>query len=213
MTLAAALGREVVIVDELLTAWRSVIRSRGLAGLLLISLGLGSGANATVFTAVKRLLFEAPSGVAAPSTLVDVFTAGLDGSSYGPSSYPDFESIAVLASFMAVAAADEGAVKDIAFGGVTLQSRVAAVSPSFFAVLGMGPFRGRLPAAADTQSVSTVAISYLLWTTFGEPEDIVGRPIQIAGREYVVGAVTPDGFRGLHVDRVVDVSTLRALSS
>ena len=206
MTLAAALGREVAIVDELLTAWRSVIRSRGLAGVLLISLGLGTGANATVFTAVNRLLFEAPSGVADPSTLVEIFTAGLDGSSYGPSSYPDFESIAALASFTAVAAADESAVKEIAFGGVTLQSRVAAVSPSFFGVLGMGPFRGRLPAAADTQSTSpTAAISYLLWTTFGAPEDMVGRAIQIAGREYVVEAITPDGFRGLHADRVVDV--------
>ena len=86
--------REVTIVDELRTAWRSVIRSRGLAGVLLISLGLGTGANATVFTAVNRLLFEPPPGVADRSTLIEIFTAGLDGSSYGRSSHPDFESIA-----------------------------------------------------------------------------------------------------------------------
>ena len=196
----------MAIVDEFLTAWRSVIRSRGLAGVLLISLGLGTGANATVFTAVNRLLFEAPPGVADRSTLVEIFTAGLDGSSYGPSSYPDFESIATLTPFMASAAADEGALKGVAFGGVTLQNHVAAVSPSFFEVLGMRPFRGRLPAAADAQSASaTAAISYPLWTTLGAPEDIVGRTMQIAGREYTVAAITPDGFRGLHADRTVDV--------
>ena len=173
--------------------------------MLLISLGLGTGANATVFTAVDRLLFEPPPGVADRSTLIEIFTAGLDGSSYGPSSHPDFESIASLPSFSSLAAVDEDAAHDVALNGAGFPTRVAAVSPSFFDVLGMQPYRGRLPAATAASTWTGAAISHELWTTFGAPDDIVGRTILVEGQEYVVLGVTPDGFRGLHADRLVDV--------
>src|SRR5688572_15849495 len=186
-------------------AWRSVIRARGLAAVLLVSLGLGTGANATVFTAVNRLLFEAPPGVADRSTIVEIFTAGLDGSSYGPSSYPDFESIASLPSFSSVSAVDEDVAHDLLLNGAGFPSRVAAVSQSFFDVLGMQPFRGRLPAADAPSTSAGAAISHELWTTIGKPDDIVGQTILVAGREYTVLGVTPDGFRGLHADRLLDV--------
>jgi predicted permease len=195
------------MIDDLLHALRGLARAKGLSAVLLISLALGTGVNATVFTAAHGLLFRAPAGVAEPSDLANIYTSGLDGSTFGPSSFPDFGSIASsTAVFSVVAALYEDSASNVVFAGESHEARIAAVSEAFFDVLGMNASRGRLPAAADPAATPPRAvISRALWMALGAPEQIVDRTVRIADRDHVVVGIAPDGFRGLRAGRPIDV--------
>ena len=79
---------------------RSFTRSPGLTAVLLITLAVGTGANATVFSVVDALLFRPADGAANPSRLVEVFTSDYSSTPYGDSSYPDYLSMrSVLTSW------------------------------------------------------------------------------------------------------------------
>src|SRR5262245_12365753 len=70
-------------------ALRWLLRSPGFAAVAVLSLGVGIGFNATLFSIVDALLFR-PLPVERPDRLVDVYTKGSDGDSYATNSYPDF---------------------------------------------------------------------------------------------------------------------------
>src|SRR5215210_4782450 len=82
-----------MILDDLKSAARSVLRPNAVTIVLFVSLGLGTGANAAVFSAVNALLFATPAGVQDAARLLSIYTSGFDGSSYGLSSLPDYDSI------------------------------------------------------------------------------------------------------------------------
>src|SRR3954447_25450887 len=50
-------------------AIRGLARSAGLTVAIIVTLGLGVGANAAVFTALDRVFFQAPPGVREPASL------------------------------------------------------------------------------------------------------------------------------------------------
>src|SRR5258708_40007239 len=89
-------------------AIRHVASAPWLTAVIVASLGLGTGANAAVYSAVDALLFRAPPGVAGAARLVDLYTSQLNGGTFGHSSYPHFLSISSTASLDAIARVEEG---------------------------------------------------------------------------------------------------------
>jgi hypothetical protein len=69
-------------------------------------------------------------------------------------------------------------------------------TPSYFEVLGVRPFRGRLFVAADTDRPGQVAIlSYDCWQKrFGGRDDVVGRSVALGDRTLDVVGVLPPGL-------------------
>jgi putative ABC transport system permease protein len=71
---------------------RMLAKSPGFTAVAVISLGLGIGANTTIFSFVNALLFRPPA-VEAPSQLLEVWNQNLHRSGlerYLPLSYPDY---------------------------------------------------------------------------------------------------------------------------
>ena len=187
------------------SALRSVSRARTLTTVLVISLGLGAGANAAVYSVVNSLLFRAP-GVVDPSRLVTIHTSQYDGSPFGPSSWPDYVSVAgSVSSLAAIAALDDRSQANVRVGDYTQLSRVSVVTENFFSTLGIMPHAGRLFQAGDAGSkLPSAVISSELWTAAGRPplEPLIAT---IRGREHRVVGIAPEGFRGLQAGRVSDV--------
>ena len=75
--------------EDVRYAARSVARAKGLTAVLVLSLALGTGANAAVGGIVYRLLFSAPPGVSGATDLVSVYTSEYGGAPYGRASDPD----------------------------------------------------------------------------------------------------------------------------
>jgi predicted permease len=194
------------MLEDLRYAVRSVTRARGLTAVLVLSLALAIGANATVCGAVYALLIRAPAGVEDAGSLVAVYTSEFSGASYGRTSGPDYRAIATVPSFDGVAAADDNTTANVSFGDVSILVRTAAVTPNYFDLLGMAPHAGRLLTEADAATTPRGAvISAALAERFGSIDTVLGQTIDTGSGPFTVVGVTPPKFRGLQASRVTDV--------
>src|SRR4051812_6982605 len=93
MTLAMAAARMDALLRDLRYAARTLVRTPGWTAMAVITLALGTGANAAVFSFVDALLFKAAPAVHPDAPLVAVYTSDFSSGPYGTSSYPDFASL------------------------------------------------------------------------------------------------------------------------
>ena len=194
------------MLADLRFALKSLGRSKVLTTVLLVSLALGTGANAAVCGIVYALLLRAPAGVGDPASLVSIYTSEFNGSPYGRSSYPDYLSLLEARIATDLAAFDENEMANVRLGSSTRTARVSAVTGNFFHVLRMTPARGRLlqPADADRKP-SPAVLSGALADFLGDSRTIVGTQVQIGSQPYEVVGVAPNDFRGLRGGRATDV--------
>jgi len=204
----------MTVLNDLRFAFRTLARGKMTTAVILLSLGLGTGANATLFSVMDALLFRPPAGVASASQLAWVFTSQYTGASQGQTSYPDFLSMRQSAgAFATLAAFDDSALELVRWDEAGQRLRVVSVSPEFFPALGMqlqaGAFGGLFTPAATAsppaESPPPAIISDTLWTLMGRPGDVVGRELTLRESAYVIAGVAPRGFGGLQLGRACDV--------
>src|SRR5262245_53580422 len=180
-------------------ALRWLLRSPGFAAVAVLSLGVGIGFNATLFSIVDALLFR-PLPVERPDRLVDVYTKGSDGDSYATNSYPDFLAFRakntvftdMLAFSPSIAAVKAGDRSRMALGEV--------VTGNYFQVLGVSAAIGRtlLPDDDKAGAPRVAVISGKLWRQeFGSDPAVLGRTLLIHGQPYAIVGVAPDRFTGM----------------
>src|SRR4051812_43343575 len=131
-----------------------------------LTLALGTGANAAVFSFVDALLFKPAPGVHPARPLVSVFTSDFSSGPYGETSYEDFRAIAAdTHAFAALAALDDSVVAPLRVGKDVQRVRVARVPATYFDVLGIHMSNGRGITAVDFDASATPAavISHGLW--------------------------------------------------
>jgi putative ABC transport system permease protein len=192
------------MVVDLRHSARAIARAKSTTTILLVSLALGTGANAAVYSVLDALLFAAPPGVGNASRMVNIYTSELSGAPYGQSSHPDYLSIKTgSASFSALAAVDDHVVENVRLGESGATVRIAAVSEGFFPVLGMPPHAGRLLRTSDAQTSAVISLE--LADQLGGAASVVGKTLMVRDAEYgIVGVATPR-FRGLYAGRETDV--------
>ena len=190
------------VLDDIRLTLRGLARSKLATAVLLVSLAVGTGANATLYSVMDALLFRAPPGIAGSSQLAWVHTSQFNGASYGPTSHPDFVSMKRAApAFQSLAAFDDSRVTVVRLGESSQRVRVVSVSPEFFPTLGMG---GNVGLAVSGR-VPPAVISDALWRVLGGPADAIGRQITIDGVDHVIASVAPPRFAGLQLGRTCDV--------
>jgi predicted permease len=201
--------------DDLRAAARSVVRARGLTVVLLVSLALGTGANAAVCGIVYRLLLAPPDGVKQAGGLVSIYTSEFSGAPFGRTSYPDFVSLTQQIQTGSIAAFDDNRLANVRIAaekddgsssGDARSARIAAVTATFFSTLRLAPRAGRLLEKADTATQPRAAvISFALAEALDTAATIVGRTIEIGSETHLVVGVGPRKFRGLQGNRLTDV--------
>ncbi|MFC5862911.1 ABC transporter permease [Acidicapsa dinghuensis] len=181
---------------------RRLSRSKGFAAAVIVSIGLGIAANATIFSMVSRFVLR-PTPAGDPSTLLALHTLHDGDQCCNAFPEPIYEDVRDQArSFRGIAAYYELVPASISGSGEPLRSWGQAATANFFDVLQsyMTLGRGFLPKEEDQQ---VVVLSRRLWQTrFAADPSIVGRKITVSGRPYTVIGVAPKGFHGL--DLVLD---------
>jgi hypothetical protein len=81
------------LLQDLRYAVRMIAKSPGIAAIAFLTIGVATGANATVFGFVSALLLRPAPGVVEPGSLISVFTSDYSSGPYGSSSYPDYLSL------------------------------------------------------------------------------------------------------------------------
>ncbi len=200
-------------------AARSLVRRPAFTAVVLLTLGLGIGANAAIFSIVNVVLLK-PLPFADPERLVMVWsTAPNQGLAEGFASYPDFDDWRRESrSFDGLATVWTFPNGDVNLTGGAEPQRVsvARVSPGFFEVLGVAPLHGRtfLEEESVVGNHRRAILSHGLWQRqFGGDSAVVGRDVMVNGFPYTVVGVMPPALQARSV-RVLgtDVQLWRPLT-
>jgi len=186
------------------TFWRNLqyslrtLRKRpGFTLTVVITLALGIGANATIFTWIKAVLLEPLPGIEQPERLVEVWGATRNNSALSLSylDYLDYRDRNVVFSGLA---AHQVQPLNLGRGGKPERVWGAVVSGNYFNVLGVKGLIGRtfLPEEDRTPNSHPVAvIGYGLWQRdFGADPKVIGRTITLNEHDFTIIGVTPKEF-------------------
>ena len=197
------------VMPNLRLAFRTLFRTPFVTTIALLSLALGIGANAAIYSLFNRMLLQ-PLPVAQPERLVNFTGSGPEngfrscnvaGSCDDVLSYPMFRDLEKANTAFSGIAGHFLFGANVAMTGQTAVSGDGVyVSGSYFPVLGLRPALGRLFTQADDQVIGgndLTVLSYAFWETkLGGDRDVVGRQITINGKQMTIVGVAPKGFAG-----------------
>lgn len=186
------------ILQDLRYATRSLLRTPLLTVAAVLSLGLGIGANTTVFTWVQAVLLRPVPGAADPDSLRVVIFETREGRPRSWS-YPNFRDFSQRSEQLAIIGQDDLPLS-IAVNGQAERAFGALVSGNYFRVLGVQPALGRLFTEDDDRAPNghpVVVLGAAYWQRrFAGDPDIVGRDVTVNGSPMTVVGVAPDTFLG-----------------
>lgn len=188
-------------------AARSLRRAPGFTGIALLCFAVGTGVNATMFAVVEALLFRAPPHV---RDAANVFSLDLRYVVPGSTSNSDLgagrlanSDYTALASESRMFDAAAYATRELTLGrGIGAKPVLATfATPSFFDVLGVEPYLGRLSLEtgdALQAGASAVVLSFGLWQRqFGADSTVLGRTLRVGNGVYAISGIAPAGFHGV----------------
>jgi predicted permease len=188
-------------------ALRLMARTPAFTAVVVLSLGLGIGANTAIFSLIDAVLLQSLP-VARPDELF--FLAHGEGDAPGTSSnYPLFERYRSLPVFAGVTAFRVQTLQVGTEGSLELVPG-QFVSGNYHAVVGTPMALGRgFEAEPDrpTGDTDIGVISDTFWTRrFGRSPDVLGQTVSVDGRTVTIVGVTAAGFGGLVPGTSIDIT-------
>jgi predicted permease len=201
------------MTTDILQALRSFRRSKGSIAAALLTLAVGLGANAVIFSAVLAVLLR-PLPFRSPEQLVWVGHAHRERGIVAAFSPQDFDDLArstagpgrAFASLADYAWIPGNSGMSLTGAGEPLRVPVASVSGAFFPTLGMQAALGRplLPADDRPGANHVVVLSHRLWRSrFAGDRAVVGHQVTLDGAPFTVVGVMPPEIA--FPDREVDI--------
>jgi predicted permease len=182
------------LTQDLTFAARQLLHNPGFTIVALLTLSLGIGATAAIFSAVHAVVLR-PLPVPEPSRILAVYTAFPQGrGSVSAGNYVD--GIEPASTFSATTAIRYSSF-NLADTAEAERIIGASVTAGFFEVFGVPAARGRVFTASEDQpgGPRVVVLSHRLWTRrFGANPSIVGSQVRLGGRAYEVIGVMPPAF-------------------
>jgi putative ABC transport system permease protein len=194
---------------DLRYAARVLRRSPGFTAVAVLTLALGIGANAAIFSVVHAVLLR-PLPFPEPERLVFGWVQDRDGRR--PFSGPDFTEFRDAATaFEEIGAVFSPVMVGLSSGGRTEPVRTREASHNFLAVYGLRPFLGRtfrpeedrpgMPGDHGAEALRVAMISHGYWRSrFGGEPTVIGRLVRLDLTPYEIVGVTPPGFQPLLPD-------------
>jgi putative ABC transport system permease protein len=183
---------------DLKVAFHSLMRSKGLAAIVIPTLALGIGANAAIFTLVRGVLLKplvnrgenrlvyirqsAPSGGQDNTTFSVPEIKDIEGGVRSVSEFGDFSTM----DFTMIGLGEPRGVH----GGV--------VSGNYFEVMGLRPVLGRLvgPQDGGADAPGVIVLTYRFWSTaYKKDPNVIGKTVRLSSigdrSATVIGVLEP----------------------
>jgi putative ABC transport system permease protein len=169
-------------VNDLRVAVRSLARTKGLAVAVVLTLALGIGANAAIFTLVRGVLLK-PLVNRDEDRLIYIRQSAMGiGDENTTFSVPEIQdlraSVKTLSAF--------GDFSTIGFTMIGLgeprEVQAGVVGGSYFDVMGLHPVLGRLIGPQDDgpKAAGVVVLTYRFWaTTFKKDPSVIGKTVRL----------------------------------
>jgi predicted permease len=187
------------VIRNLQYTFRGIRKAPGYAVVIMLTVGVGIGANATIFSIVSRFALHHPR-VGDPARLMEIHTTQGRNQCCNNFSWPLYRDVRERAkSFSGLAAYYDLLPASIDGTGEPERVWGQAVTANFFDVAALRMEAGR-GFTVDEEDVPVVVISDRLWhRRFGSDPDVVGKSVRLSGRPYTVLGIAPPGFRGLDI--------------
>jgi predicted permease len=196
---------------------RQLRRAPGFTIVAVLSLALGIGANAAIFSLFDQVL-RRPLPVPEPDRLVNLVApgprhgslmCGQAGDCEAVFSYPMFRDLEAAQEPFTGIAAHRFFGASLATGEQTVPGGGMVVSGSYFPVLGLRPALGRLLGPEDDRAPGAepvAVLSHRFWEArLGADPGIVGRTVTVNGVPLTIVGVAPRDFEGTTFGHRADV--------
>ena len=183
------------LVQDLKFVFRSLARRPGFTAAVLLTLGLGIGANTAIFSVVNGVLldplpFEAADRLVTPNVMS---TQGF----YISTSIPNYYDWKDQSRSFEAFGAHRGTTAVLTGFDRPDVVRTRQVLGDFFEVLGVDAAIGRTISAAESEpgAPAIATISHAFWENrLGSDPNVLGRTLTLNDRPFEIIGVMPDGF-------------------
>jgi predicted permease len=183
-------------LQEMRQTLRRLWKAPGFVLAVIVSVGLGIAANATIFSMVSRFVLS-PAPVGDPNTFVALHTT-TRGECCNHFSWPLFSDLREQAkSFSGVSAYHDLLPASIGGNGEPERVWGQAATANYFDVAQLGMTLGR-GFTREEERVPVIVLGHRLWQRrFGGDLSIVNKTILLSGNQFTVVGVAPPAFRGI----------------
>ena len=174
-------------------AVRALRKNPGFSLVAVLTIGVGIGANASIFSLYDRLVLH-PMTIPDSSTLIAIWSSNPQANLIAPTtSWPRYEEIRDGAHGLTSVAVSAFENFTLTGNGDPAQLNSLRVSASFFPTLGVMPAHGRnFTGDEDQPNGPTVCvISHELWQTVFGGRPLVGQVITLNGQSWEVVGIMP----------------------
>jgi putative ABC transport system permease protein len=186
------------LLHDVLYALRRLSKSPGFTAVVILTLALGIGANAAIFSVVHAVLLR-PLPYNHPEQLVfvgeDRPAAQITGDGF---SYPSFLELRQRRDLFSAVAGLAGHALTLTGRGEPADTSTIAVTPGFFSVFSTKPLLGRALDDDDglEGAAPVVVLSEVLWRSrFGADPGVIGTSIALDQRAFTIVGVMPADLR------------------
>jgi predicted permease len=206
-------------VQDLRYALRGLRLKPGFALAVVATLGLGIGANATMFGIIDRLLFRAPSFLITPDRDGRIYLVRTWDNKENVSSYIGYRQFLDLkentTSFDAMTPFYTTRMA-VGVGDATKLVQLGSTGPDLWKMFDVKPVIGRFFGAEDNvpqAPTNVVVLSNWYWQTeFGGRHDAIGTKLNLGSKVYTVIGVAPEGFEGFATQPVIGFAPIAAIA-
>jgi predicted permease len=179
-------------------AIRQLRKSPGFAITAIVTLALGIGANAIVFSVLNALVLR-PLNLPGAERLYTV-----QRFKYPSQSYPDYVDLRDKnRTFESLLACQIVGPVGVDTGGSPSTAWPYLTSGNYFDALGIQPILGRLFHASDEKGANSapyIVLSYAYWqSNFHGDKGVIGRSLAVNKHPFTIIGVAPQGFRGTEI--------------
>jgi predicted permease len=197
--------------SDLRTSIRSLVRQPTFSAAVVVTLALGLGVNAAMFSFLDRVFLRPPAGIVNPGKLRRFWSVEHDKKGEPVAAQLRVgveEQRALTSSFghdAAIAIYAQQALVRVGSGGDAPSATIVRAAANYLPLLGVHASVGRLFTSEETaiDSPARVAvISDALWRTrFGGDSSVIGKSIALSSEVFTIVGVTPPGFSGVDLER------------
>ena len=182
------------LLQDLRYGARTLLKAPGFTIVAILTLAIGIGANAAIFSVVNAVLLK-PVPFPDPDRLVMFMNTNPQGS--GRNASPaKFQHWRAQTRVVQDVAAFRSNIVNFTGGGVPEQLRAGEVSADYFRLLGAPIFRGRTFSAEEDRpgGERVVVLSHGLWRRrFASDPAVIGKTMSLSGDPHtVIGIIGPE---------------------
>src|SRR5829696_2354404 len=180
----------IALGQDMRVGLRSLLRAKGLAATVVVTLALGIGANAAIFSVVREVLLRPLINRDQERLIYIRQSAPGLGAENTTFSVPEIEDLKSGATTLS--AFGDFSTVDFTLIGLGSEPRVikaGVVNGSFFDVMGLRPVLGRLLNAQDEgpRAAGAVVLTYRFWTaSLNSDPSVIGKTIRVGPRTATV---------------------------